>query len=58
MPVYAWKMFLENVSELVSIIPPNKESETKTFRKYHNFAISYGNQQRKGVCMILYYEEI
>ena len=51
MPVYAWKMFLENVSEMVSIIPPNKESEIENFRKYHNFAISYGNQWKKGVCM-------
>ena len=47
MPVYAWKIFLENNIEMVLIIPRNRESEAQTFRKHHNFETSYRTQWKQ-----------
>ena len=41
MPVYAWKIFLENAIEMVSIIPSNRASEAQTFRNHHHLASSH-----------------
>ena len=40
MPEYAWKIFLENAIEMVSIIPSKRASEAQTFRNYHHLANS------------------
>ena len=42
MPVYAWKIFLEN--GMVSIIPSNRTSEAQTFRNHHHLASSHRTQ--------------
>ena len=44
MPVYAWKIFLENAIEMVSIIPSNRASEAQTFRNHHHLASSHRTQ--------------
>ena len=40
MPVYTWKIFLENAIEMVSIIPSNRASEAQTFMNHHHLASS------------------
>ena len=44
MPVYAWKIFLENAIEMVSIIPSNRASEAQTFRNHRHLASSHRTQ--------------
>ena len=44
MPVYAWKIFLENAIEMVLIIPSNRASEAQTFRNHHHLASSHRTQ--------------
>ena len=33
MPVYAWKIFLENAIEMVSIIPSNRAKKVSDFQE-------------------------
>ena len=47
MPEYAWKIFLENAIETVSIIPSNRARETQTFRNDHHLASSYRTQWKQ-----------
>ena len=51
MPVYAWKIFLENTIEMVSIIPSNRASEAQTFRNNHPLA-NFHRTQWKHVVFI------
>ena len=44
MPVYAWKIFLENAIEMVSIIPSSRASEAMTFRNPRHLANSHRTQ--------------
>ena len=44
MPVYAWKIFLENAVNMISIIPSNRASEAQTFRNHHHLASSHKTQ--------------
>ena len=46
MPVYAWKIFLENAIEMVSIIPSNRASEAQTSRTHHHLASSHRTQRK------------
>ena len=46
MPAYAWKIFLVNAIEMVSIIPSNAASEAQTFRNHHHLANSHRTQRR------------
>ena len=47
MPVYAWKIFLENAIEIISIIPSNRASEAHTFRNHHHHLASSHKTQWK-----------
>ena len=41
MPVYAWKIFLENAIEMVSIILSKRAGEAQIFRNHHHLASSH-----------------
>ena len=41
---YAWKIFLENAIEIVSIIPSKRANEAQTFRNHHHLANSHRTQ--------------
>ena len=49
MPVYAWKIFLENAIEMVSIIPSSRANEAQTFRNHHHLAASHRTQWKHPV---------
>ena len=42
--LYAWKIFIENAINMVSIIPSNRASEAQTFRNHHHLASSHRTQ--------------
>ena len=44
MPVYAWKIFLENAIEIVSVIPSNRAIEAQTFRNHRHLSSSHRTQ--------------
>ena len=54
MPEYAWKIFFEMPSKMVSVIPSNKEYEAQTLRNHHHFARSNRTVIDLPTCVIQY----
>ena len=54
MPVYAWKIFLENAIEMVSIIPSNRANEAQIFMNHHHLASSHRTQWKHLVSRVSY----